>query len=50
MNTISRRTILLTGLLVPTLAYGQNFPSRTVTIITPFAPGASSDGIARAND
>jgi tripartite-type tricarboxylate transporter receptor subunit TctC len=47
MNTVSRRTILLTGLLVPTLAYGQNFPSRTVTIITPFAPGASSDGVAR---
>jgi tripartite-type tricarboxylate transporter receptor subunit TctC len=48
MNTISRRAILLTGLLVPMLAYGQNFPSRTVTIITPFAPGASSDGVARA--
>jgi tripartite-type tricarboxylate transporter receptor subunit TctC len=47
MNKISRRSILLTGLLVPTMAYGQHFPSRTVTIITPFAPGASSDGVAR---
>jgi tripartite-type tricarboxylate transporter receptor subunit TctC len=47
MDTISRRAILLSGLLIPTMAYGQTFPSRTVTIITPFAPGASSDGVAR---
>src|SRR4029078_7139319 len=46
-DTISRRAILLSGLLIPTMAYGQTFPSRTVTIITPFAPGASSDGVAR---
>jgi tripartite-type tricarboxylate transporter receptor subunit TctC len=47
MSAISRRTVLLTGLLAPTIAYGQHFPSRPVTIITPFAPGASSDGVAR---
>jgi tripartite-type tricarboxylate transporter receptor subunit TctC len=28
------------------LAYGQ-FPSRNITIIVPFTPGASADGIAR---
>jgi tripartite-type tricarboxylate transporter receptor subunit TctC len=47
MKAISRRTILLTGLFAPAIAYGQTFPSRAVTIITPFAPGASSDGVAR---
>ena len=44
---LSRRVLLGAGLLAPTLAYGQGFPSRNLTIIVPFAPGASSDGIAR---
>jgi tripartite-type tricarboxylate transporter receptor subunit TctC len=44
---LSRRALLGAGLLAPTLAYGQGFPSRNLTIIVPFAPGASSDGIAR---
>jgi tripartite-type tricarboxylate transporter receptor subunit TctC len=44
---LSRRALLGAGLLAPTLAYGQGFPTRNLTIIVPFAPGASSDGIAR---
>lgn len=44
---LSRRALLGAGLLAPTLAYAQAFPSRNLTIIVPFAPGASSDGIAR---
>jgi tripartite-type tricarboxylate transporter receptor subunit TctC len=39
--------LLGAGLLAPTFAYAQGFPSRNLTIIVPFAPGASSDGIAR---
>ena len=44
---LSRRALLGAGLLAPTLAYAQGFPSRNLTIIVPFAPGASADGIAR---
>jgi tripartite-type tricarboxylate transporter receptor subunit TctC len=44
---LSRRAFLGAGLLAPTLAYAQGFPSRNLTIIVPFAPGASADGIAR---
>ena len=47
---ISRRALVGAGLLAPALAYAQapqGFPSRNLTIIVPFAPGASSDGIAR---
>jgi tripartite-type tricarboxylate transporter receptor subunit TctC len=46
ISMISRRVVLGAGLLAPTLAYGQ-FLSRNITIIVPFAPGASSDGIGR---
>ena len=44
---LSRRALLGAGLLAPTFAYAQGFPSRNLTMIVPFAPGASSDGIAR---
>lgn len=47
---ISRRALVGAGLFAPALAYAQvpqGYPSRNLTIIVPFAPGASSDGIAR---
>ena len=44
---LSRRALLGAGLLAPTFAHAQGFPSRNLTMIVPFAPGASSDGIAR---
>lgn len=44
---ISRRSVLISGLLAPTLAYGQQYPSRNITLIAPFAPGGSADGISR---
>src|SRR5262245_4370014 len=46
-SMISRRAVLMSGLLAPTLAYAQQNPSRTIVMIVPFAPGASADGIAR---
>lgn len=44
---LTRRALLGAGLLAPTLAYSQGFPSRNLTIIVPFTPGASADGIGR---
>ena len=44
---ISRRAVLISGLMAPTLAYAQQYPSRNMTLIAPFAPGASADGISR---
>lgn len=44
---LSRRVVVGVGLLAPTFAYGQEFPARNITVIAPFAPGASADGIAR---
>jgi tripartite-type tricarboxylate transporter receptor subunit TctC len=44
---LSRRALLGAGLFAPTFAYAQGFPTRNLTMIVPFAPGASSDGIAR---
>jgi tripartite-type tricarboxylate transporter receptor subunit TctC len=42
--------LILTIALLPfvfTPAFAQNYPSRTVTIIVPFPPGGSVDGVAR---
>lgn len=45
---LSRRAILGTGLIAPALlATTRSFAANNVTVIVPFAPGASADGIAR---
>jgi tripartite-type tricarboxylate transporter receptor subunit TctC len=48
---LSRLALLGGGLLATTLAYAQGtqgFPSRNLTVIVPFAPGASAD-VSRAS-
>src|SRR6266849_8289315 len=37
--------LVLLGLAAPTMA--QTYPSRTVTVVVPFPPGGSVDGVAR---
>ena len=37
----------LVGLLLPDAATAQTYPSRTVTVVVPFPPGGSVDGVAR---
>lgn len=48
MNNISRRHLLLASIAAAALpARGQAFPARTVRILVPFAPGGSTDLLAR---
>lgn len=44
---MARWLLACTLWLIASAASAQNFPSRTMTIIVPFAPGASADGTAR---
>jgi tripartite-type tricarboxylate transporter receptor subunit TctC len=39
--------IAIAGLLLPQTATAQTYPSRTVTVVVPFPPGGSVDGVAR---
>lgn len=44
---IARRTTLLAGLALPALARAQDWPSRPIRVVLPFAAGGSSDVAAR---
>ena len=41
------RTILLLCLALPTTAFAQTYPSRVITVVTPFAAGSGTDVITR---
>ncbi|WP_427914838.1 hypothetical protein ACPWT1_07980 [Ramlibacter sp. MMS24-I3-19] len=43
------RTVAIAGALFSASlgAFAQSYPTKTVTIVAPFSPGGSADGIAR---
>src|SRR5579862_6095588 len=47
MRRIKLFALALVLSLAPGLASAQDFPTRTVTVIVPFPPGGSVDGVAR---
>jgi tripartite-type tricarboxylate transporter receptor subunit TctC len=44
----SIRSLLLLVLAAPLLAWGQAFPSRTISLVVPYVPGGGADTVARA--
>jgi tripartite-type tricarboxylate transporter receptor subunit TctC len=47
---VSRITLLALSFFLavaPTTVWAQNYPTRTVTVVVPFPPGGSVDGVAR---
>jgi tripartite-type tricarboxylate transporter receptor subunit TctC len=47
MQPMKRLLLALAGLAFAALAAAQSFPSHTVTLVSPFPPGGSTDAIAR---
>jgi tripartite-type tricarboxylate transporter receptor subunit TctC len=47
MKRIIKTILALGALLAPSMAAAQNYPSRQVTVVIPFAPGGSNDNIGR---
>lgn len=53
MTTINRRTLLAGGTalgaasLLPSLAFGQNYPTRPITMVVPWGAGGGTDATAR---
>ncbi|MEA2939400.1 MAG: hypothetical protein QOC56_2904, partial [Alphaproteobacteria bacterium] len=47
MSRLTRRSVVLGGVLAPLAAHAQTWPSGPIRIVVPFPPGASVDAVAR---
>ncbi|MFP5350371.1 MAG: tripartite tricarboxylate transporter substrate binding protein BugD [Gammaproteobacteria bacterium] len=47
MTSLKRLLLLVAAFAVGSIAYAQNFPTKTVTIVVPFSAGGPTDTVAR---